>query len=252
MPFGHRLHDKVAKRVYLDWFLMCMIAGHVNAGGFLSCERFVTHVTGFATLAGVDFYQGKWFDALAVLSIPVYFLLGVMLSAYLTEKHFVHKVHGNRFAPVLWIVGVLLLGAGVLGYNNYFGEFGKSAVLHQDYILLALLCGASGLQNAAISSASGYTVRTTHLTGITTDLGIGIIRYFSHHMGQSEKEKEYLATKVRALTILSFVFGSTVGAYSYFNFKYLGFLLPAIAAFYVAFMASRGMGRQSKASDQVM
>lgn len=240
MPFGHKIHDRVSKKVYIDWFLLCMVAGHVNAGGFLSCERFVSHVTGFATLAGIDVVQGHWLHALGVLSIPLYFLIGVMLSAYLTEKHYVSRLHGNRFAPVFWLVGLLLLLAGVLGQSGQFGEFGKVATLQQDYILLALLCGASGLQNAAISSASGYTVRTTHLTGITTDLGLGLVRYFFHPASEADKIKEKLATKIRAVTIISFIFGSAIGAYSYLTMKYLGFLVPAAIAFYIAIMASLG------------
>ena len=51
--FHHRIHDKVGYKTYLDWFLLAFLGGHVNAGGYLACHRFVSHVTGFATLAGV-------------------------------------------------------------------------------------------------------------------------------------------------------------------------------------------------------
>ena len=59
---------------------------------------------------------------------------------------------------------------------GWFGEFGEPLRLKRDYLLLALLCTASGLQNAVVSSLSGSIIRTTHLTGTTTDLGIGLIR----------------------------------------------------------------------------
>ena len=60
-----------------------------------------------------------------------------------------------------------LVASACLGYFHFFGEFGEEVRLKRDYFFLALLCAASGLQNAAITTASGATVRTTHLTGLT-------------------------------------------------------------------------------------
>ncbi len=237
--FSHTIHESVRKRVYFDWFLLSFLAGHVNAGGFLACERFVTHVTGFATLAGVALFKSGIMPALAILSVPLYFLLGVMLSAYLTERKLAHRVHGNRYAPVMGLVATLLAAVAIFGYFDFFGTFGDTVILHQDYVLLALLCGASGLQNAAITSSSGATVRTTHLTGITTDLGLGIIRHRLGKLDAPAKEREYKANKLRAATIGSFILGSFVGAFCYVQWSYLGFLVPAAIALWTANEARR-------------
>lgn len=237
--FSHTIHESVRKRVYFDWFLLSFLAGHVNVGGFLACERFVTHVTGFASLAGIAFFKRGIIPALAVLSVPFYFLLGVMLSAYLTESKRAHSVHGNRYAPVMGLVAALLAAAAILGYLDFFGAFGATANIRRDYIFLALLCAASGLQNAAITSASGATVRTTHLTGITTDLGLGIVRHRLGKLDAGAKEREYKANKLRAATITSFILGSFVGAFCYEQWAYLGFLVPATLALYAAYEARR-------------
>ncbi len=80
----------------------------------------------------------------------------------------------------------------------HFRTFGDSIGLKESYILLVLLCLASGLQNAAITSSSGRSVRTTHLTGLTTDLGLG--------------------------SIIAFIIGSGVGAWIFLKLGYKGFI----------------------------
>lgn len=243
--FSHTIHESVRKRVYFDWFLLSFIAGHINAGGFLACERFVTHVTGFATLAGVALFKNGIIAALAVLSVPLYFLLGVMLSGFLTERRISHRVHGNRYAPVMGLVAAMLGAVAVLGYFDYFSTFGQTVIMSQDYVFLALLCGASGLQNAAITSASGSTVRTTHLTGITTDLGLGIIRHRLGNLDTKAKEREFKANKLRAATITSYILGSFVGAFCYVQWQYAGFIIPSALALWTANEARREGARIS-------
>jgi uncharacterized membrane protein YoaK (UPF0700 family) len=122
------------------------------------------------------------------------------------------------------------------GHFGLFGEFGHEPELRQDYLLLALLCAASGLQNAVVSSASGSAVRTTHLTGLTTDLGTGLVRAFSN---RRLHESEMRAARLRFGTIVSFTGGSFAGAASYLHLHYLGFLGPALIATYFAWKASR-------------
>ena len=85
--FHHRFNDQVSYRTYFDWFLLSFLAGNINTGGYLSCQRFVSHITGFASLAGISAAEGFWIEALGAITIPLFFLLGVMVSGFLTEKH---------------------------------------------------------------------------------------------------------------------------------------------------------------------
>jgi uncharacterized membrane protein YoaK (UPF0700 family) len=238
--FSHKLNENASFKTYADWFVLSFLAGNINAGGFLACGRFVSHVTGFATLAGISLKDGSLLETIGILSIPGYFLVGVMTSGYLTEKHRAIESHGQRYAPVLWLVAACMAAATAGGVANFFGQFGEPANLAHDYFLLALLCGACGLQNAAITSASGSTVRTTHLTGLTTDLGLGIIRAEVHHSRPEQRELERKANLLRLGTIGSFMIGSFGGALFYSHFHYLGFLLPMAIAIYASFVASRG------------
>lgn len=235
--FIHKSHEKVDAKTYFDWFVLAFLAGSVNAGGYLACHRFVSHVTGFATLSGVSMEKRDWLEALAALAIPLYFLLGAMLSAYFTEKKFAVKVHGERYAPVMWIVALLMGAVAVGGDFGFFGVFGAIPNVKHNFILLACLCGACGLQNAAITSSSGATIRTTHMTGLTTDLGLGLIRAEIHHLSPEHRDRERLGNALRFGTIFSFVCGSVCAAFVFARWRYRGFYMPMFIALYTAWVA---------------
>ena len=234
--FRHGIGEKLGWKTYFDWYSLSFLAGSVNAGGYLSCHRFVSHVTGFATLAGVDAANRQWDQAVGILSVPIYFLLGVMISAYLVEKRR-NENKRPRYEIAMGLaslcLGLVLLG-GVL---NWFGEWGSEMNLEQDYLLLALLCCASGLQNATLTSSSGSTIRTTHLTGITTDLGIGLIRMTSMARHDHRRSLEWRANLLRLGTIVSFMLGSAIGAALFLRYAYMGFILPLSLALYATLMA---------------
>ncbi|MBC7420404.1 MAG: DUF1275 domain-containing protein [Bdellovibrio sp.] len=238
--FEHKLNEQVNLKTYFDWFILSFLAGNINAGGYLACSRFVSHVTGFATLSGISLEQGSWVDAFGTLAIPLFFLVGVIVSGYLTEKKYANKVHGQKYAPVMGLVAILVGFVAIGGsYFELFGKFGDVANIKHDFFLLACLCGACGLQNAAISSASGATVRTTHLTGLTTDLGLGIVRAEIHNLSDSQKSIERRANLLRVATIFSFTLGSLIAAFIYSRFKYQGFFVPMFIAIYLAYVARK-------------
>jgi uncharacterized membrane protein YoaK (UPF0700 family) len=226
--FNHKLNETATSKTYADWFLLAFLGGNINTGGFLSAGRFVSHVTGFATLTGVSFEKGHLLEALGLMSIPVYFLAGVMVSGYLTEKRSSADVHGQKYAPVMGVVAFFLALVTVGGQLNIFGGFGVGENLGHDYF-----------QNAAITSASGSTLRTTHLTGLTTDLGLGLIRAEVHYSSPAARAADRKANLLRVGTIFAFFLGSLIGAFFYTRFHYLGFLLPMILAVYAAYSAAR-------------
>ncbi|MGZ3699214.1 MAG: YoaK family protein [Bdellovibrionota bacterium] len=241
--FKHTLYnDDTDLKTSFHWFLLSFLAGNVNAGGYLACGRFVSHVTGFATLFGIDAAHGSWDMAAGILSVPLYFLLGVMISAYLIDRPY-HRGRTPHYALVMALVCGCLTLAALGGHYHLFGAFGDVR-LSQDYFLLSLLCMASGLQNAAITTSSGHTVRTTHLTGVTTDLGIGLVRAFTGMHDRKFFLREIKANELRIGTIVSFAIGSATGAILFLKVKYLGFLLPAGIAFYAMLVALRSKPRK--------
>lgn len=228
--------EKIPLGLLFKWLMMAFVSGDVNAGGFMACGRFVSHVTGFATWFGMDAADGNWTDALSMLSVPAFFLLGVMVSAYFTDAEISRGGHG-KFKLVMAIASMLLFVTAAGGYFDVFGAFGKSFRLESDYFLLVLLCTASGLLNATITTASKGVMRSTHLTGTTTDLGIGIVRaYFGHREGRAG---ETYRNALRIGTIIAFALGSLVGAVMFRQLYYLGFLLPGVLVLYIANLGGR-------------
>ena len=236
--FHHNLDDEVEKQIFVKWYLLSFLAGNVNAGGFLSAGRFVSHVTGFATLFGVGIADGNFDQAAGILAIPAFFLAGAMISAYLIDHRF-QKGQRPHYDWVMLIEFTCLVAVALLGHFRFFGVFGGSLKLKEDFILLALLCLACGLQNGAVTTGTGASVRTTHLTGLTTDLGIGLVRVWGMPHSGKDFRREVRSNWLRIGTIISFAAGSVVAAVLFAQVKYLGFFLPAAIAFYAMIQARK-------------
>lgn len=231
--FNHRFDETPNNIVVLHWFMLSFNGGCINAGGFLATGRFVSHVTGFATLFGVDLTNNEIEAALGILSVPLFFLGGAFIAGLLIDR----PIHKGKKPHYDWVMGLcafcLFLAAGG-GEALQFGSFGQVIGLKENYVLLVLLCLASGLQNAAITSSSGRSVRTTHLTGLTTDLGLGLARILTFDLKAEHFTKEMRSNTLRVGSILSFVLGSAVGAWIFFKLGYKGFIFSALIALYAA------------------
>lgn len=210
------------------WLSMAFQAGAINTGGYLSCHRFVSHVTGFGTLVGAEAAGGKVGPALGMLAVPGFFMGGAMLSALLVDRR-IQTGRKPLYPMVMLMIFALTLGVTTAGNLGLFGDFG-APIVRKDYFLLAALCLACGLQNATITSAFGAIVRTTHLTGITTDLSIGLIRVLTHSHKIQPRTNEIRANWMRMGLIASFMLGSFLSAYVYLHAQYWGFLIPCAIA----------------------
>jgi uncharacterized membrane protein YoaK (UPF0700 family) len=213
------------------WFLLAFQGGCLNTGGYLAVHRFVSHMTGFATLAGVAGAKADWSGMLVMIFIPSCFLGGVIISAWNVERQRI-KNQIPRYSFVFSLIIFNNLLVAFAGTRGYFGEFGETAMLGRSTILLMILAFTCGLQNAVISSASGMKVRTTHLTGPTTDFGIGLVRIWTNR--NSPNHLETFANWCRFGTYFSFIFGSLVSALLYNHFKFYGFYLPVIISLFTA------------------
>ncbi len=210
---------------------MAFQAGVLNMGGFMACHRFVSHVTGFATFFGYEFSQKDRSHAWGMLLVPLFFLFGAMVSGYLVDIRV--KLHKKpKYYIAYAVMLILILIATVGGQLGWFGPFGASLEdSRKGYLLLILLCFTCGVQNGTITSVSRSVVRTTHLTGITTDLGIGLVRIFNKGILQTEHHdmiaNEYKATFMRLGIISMFVMGSVLAGFVYPVVGFWGFLIPA-------------------------
>ena len=214
------------------WFILAFQAGAINVGGFLACHRFVSHITGFPTLLASELAAGDHSAAFNIMLVPIFFVLGSMLSAFFVDRKIERKLE-PRYSLVFSLICFLLAVVILFGQLGYFGVFGEALKFKRDYILMGILCATSGIQNAVISTASGYRVRTTHLTGIATDFGIGLVKLVTHRRNKIEFQNELQINYYRVGTIASFTAGGIVGAYAMYSFAYIGFIVPLTTAIFL-------------------
>ena len=214
------------------WFMLAFQGGMINAGGYMAVHRFVSHVTGFATLFGIEFFQKDITLAFGMLMGPLFFLIGAMISAWFIERRRLRSYYpqyGIVFSFI--ILNLILVSFG--GHFGFFGQFGEEFNYGRDYALLFILSLTCGLQNAVISSVSGAIIRTTHLTGPTTDLGIGLVHLWTER--HTHNKKLIFATWCRLGIITSFIIGSLFGAFIFIKWHFLGFISPVFISLFVMY-----------------
>jgi len=206
------------KRTYTHNFrlavLLCLTAGFVNAAGFLGFSTLTTNVTGHAALFAERIAQQDWSNAGTVAVWMLLFLAGALCSSLIITR----IGHHERFSFAIPIVLELVILIFCAIYGN-----GKDSFFPKGFFVGCLLF-AMGLQNALVSVISGSVVRTTHLTGTFTDLGIEIAQLNrSNQAGQVELVSKI---KLRLSIIFFFMFGALSGAYSFSHLGFKAFLLP--------------------------
>lgn len=205
-----------------SWLLLAFGAGMVNAIAFLACARFVTHVTGTVTRVGMD-AAVLWLAADYALVVGA-FVIGAMGSVLAIDgRH--HRGKPPLYALPLLVVAATLTLVALLGRSGLFGQFGGAPEQNGDFALLALLAFAMGLQNAAVATSTGLAVRTTHLTGPATDLGVGLATWF--YSEGDTKQAALRGAALRAGKLVAFALGAWAAVPLSASLGYLAFVAPA-------------------------
>jgi uncharacterized membrane protein YoaK (UPF0700 family) len=199
--------------------ILTLVAGALNAGGFLAIGQYTSHITGMVSaLADQVVLHNYEFAGIAAMSWLA-FVSGAATTALLVN--YLRRANvGNAYAVPLLIEAVLILAFGAFGGTLRKHEFGDLS------IAAITLCFTMGLQNALITKISRAEIRTTHLTGLTTDMGIeiGKLLYWNrHHDGDGHVAVTANLRKLRvhATLIGSFLVGGLAGA---LGFHYAGFI----------------------------
>jgi uncharacterized membrane protein YoaK (UPF0700 family) len=149
----------------LAGFLAC-IAGFVNSAGFVLIGAFTSHVTGNVGRFANDVAAADVSAAIAALAMIFAFFAGAFLANLLVESALF--THRESAVAVVLVGEATMLGLFVAAAHlRFFSVQPRGMDLNA-----AVLCAAMGMQNSLITRLSGATVRTTHLTGVVTDLGI--------------------------------------------------------------------------------
>ncbi len=197
---------------------LAFVAGATNAGGFMAVNQYTSHMSGIVSSMADNLAVHKFRLVLAGLGSVTSFLAGSAYSAILINWGRHHRTHSQYAYPLLW--EALLLCC--------FGLMGSYLELHQNGFMpvtVILLCFIMGLQNAIITKISHAEIRTTHMTGLITDIGIEIGKML--YINSSEETANYKPVRadfqrmgLLASLLGAFFFGGLAGA---IGFKYIGY-----------------------------
>lgn len=198
---------------------LAFVAGAANAGGYLAVGQYTSHMSGVVSSMADDFALGNIVFFIAGLSSLLSFLAGAASSAVLINWGRRHRAQ-SEYAMPLVLEAALLLCFGLLGSN-----------LEQHRVLfvpatVGLLCFVMGLQNAMITKISKAEIRTTHVTGLVTDLGIELGKLIYWNAGGPDPDRPTVLANRPKMALLAsllgmFFAGGVLGA---LGFKHVGFV----------------------------
>ena len=213
-------------------FALAFVAGAINAGGFLAVQQYTSHMTGMVSSMADHVALGTFDAALAGLGALLSFVAGAACSSILVNFARQRDMH-SQFALPLMVEAVLLLCFGLVG--------GRLAIVDGLFVSLTvmLLAFMMGLQNAVISKLSNAEIRTTHVTGIVTDIGIelGKLVYWNAEKYAGARRVSANRPRLRLLaSLLGFFFvGGVIGA---LGFSHLGYIATVPLALLLIALAS--------------
>lgn len=191
--------------------LTAFTAGTINIASLLIFLSFTSNVTGHYAILAAEISKGNWTQVAVVGGWIFLFFFGSFLSNLIVisfnrrSKYFAHAM-----PIVLEILCLLFVGI--------YGQFYYQKTLEETEYLVALMLFATGLQNGLTASISNFSVKTTHLTGTTTDLGI----LFSMFTQKKFRKNGELVGRAKLLMsiMLAYVFGAVFSGLTYYYLEF--------------------------------
>jgi uncharacterized membrane protein YoaK (UPF0700 family) len=226
----NRERNKVANYHLASY--LAFIAGATNAGGFLAVHQYTSHMSGILSSMADQIVLNQFALVLEGLGALLSFAAGAACTAVLVNWARRRNLK-SEYALPLMMEACLLLFFGVLGKNL--------ELVHWLFVpvTVSLLCFVMGLQNAMITKLSNAEIRTTHVTGMVTDIGIEFGKLFYWNAAQHDPvHPRVLANrdKIKMLAVLigCFFLGGVVGA---LGFKHIGFIATVPLAMLLVILA---------------
>ena len=207
--------------------LLSLVAGLVNITGVLALQTLTTNVTGHFAYFAEEFMKKDYSTAITFLLFTLCFLLGSFTSNCLVEWITPKNIRLAHLVPI----GIEIVLLTTVGF--FFTT--SSIYVLEGKIEAFLLLFAMGIQNSLVTKVSQSTVRTTHLTGLFTDLGIELSELFFYK--KPEQQKKLITNIYLRLSIITFFFiGCVLGGFAYSTIGtktlYIASAVLVIALFY--------------------
>ena len=202
--------------------LLSSIAGALNAVGFLIAGSFTANMTGNISASADEFANGAILTSLSFLGLVAAFIGGAGVAALVIQRG---ERRRNRAIYALAIIGeaVILL---VLGTTLAL----SAADLHETTLVI-VLSFIMGLQNAVTTMISRARVRTTHVSGMATDIGIELAALVGDKRSRQDAVPKL---GLHTLTLACFAVGGVCGAVLFQNIGTSIFGIAAVALLLIA------------------
>ncbi|MGB8356382.1 MAG: YoaK family protein [Chthoniobacteraceae bacterium] len=207
--------SKLPRWVWSGGWVLAFVAGIVNVVGLLGYKhQVITHLTGTTSLLAAALASHDLWQSLNFAAIIGAFVLGTVISGFVIQDSPLKL--GRRYGVALLLESFLLcIAVPLLDRNNAWGIYSAAC--------------ACGLQNAMMSTYSGTVVRTTHVSGMITDLGI----FLGHALRGIPVDERRL--KLCILIISGFLCGGIVGTLAFQQLGNSALFIPSSITAITAF-----------------
>lgn len=199
--------------------LTAFTAGTINIASLLIFLSFTSNVTGHYAIFAAEISQGNWTQVAVVAGwIFLFFFGGFVANLSVINFNKKSKYFAHALPIVLEILCLLVVGI--------YGQFYYKKTLGETEALVALMLFATGLQNGLTASISNFSVKTTHLTGTTTDLGI-LASMFTQK--KFRKNPELMGKAKLLLSIMTaYVLGAIFSGLTYYSLEFRVFYVISV------------------------
>ncbi|ATO20434.1 DUF1275 family protein [Acinetobacter sp. LoGeW2-3] len=193
--------------VQLGAFFLAVNAGMINVLGLITVlHQSVSHMTGNVSMLAMALVNWEPNHIVYLVLVTACYVIGSMYSGLILGNS--HFQLGRLYGYPLSLVAFFILLSWVL--LPYFPRYG-----------LLWACTAMGVQNAMVSHYKGTIIRTTHLSGVLTDLGLSL----GYKLRGLEVESR--RTILHLLILIGFLIGGVLASWIYPSLKLNAFLIPA-------------------------
>ncbi len=173
---AHSFKQQARLAITLAW-----IAGYTNVMTILACGHVTSHVSGTTSDLGRAVAERNWATTGFLLFLLLTFAAGAAASGFVCE------LGRRRGWESIYVVPMALEASLLTGFalvwefgsvtSSDRGGAGASPTVGALFLLTGIASIAMGLQNATITRISSGVVRTTHVTGVLTDLGLEFAQF---------------------------------------------------------------------------
>lgn len=240
------IHSDTVQDIYSKhniplWLLSAFKAGYINSVGFLMTGKFVSHVTGFGTQVGIAMGHQEYFFGTELLVIPISFIAGGVFTSWILDQDYLpHETpqYWKVQVVITLLIGMVIFCGHLAGGSNFPQSFDADENYNTlELAIIGMLCLICGLKNSLVTWCTYGKIRVTHLTGLSTDIGLNLIRtFYSKQPAPRFKEDRFINIH-RLLTLGFFSFGACLSAILYTHWGLSSLVLPMIISIFMSLVS---------------